>query len=81
MCKIAGMTDKEVICHKLSDDRTVVEREDGKFQIEHTTPLLSTYQPGKTYKFTYPGGEITGTFRCNLYDTRERKDIHVFAKA
>ena len=75
------MTDKEVICHKLSDDRTVVDREDGKFQIEHTTPLLFTYQPGKTYKFTYPGGEITGTFRCDLYNTKKMKNIHIFAKA
>ena len=74
------MTNTEVICHKLSDDRKVVDRGDGKFRIEHTTPLLRTYKTGKTYKFTYPGGEITGTFRCNLYDTRAMKDIHVFTK-
>lgn len=74
------MTDKEVICLELSDDHTVVEREDGKFEIVHTTPLLRTYQTDTTYKFTYPGGEITGTFLCHLYATREKKNIHVFAK-
>ncbi len=75
------MTDKEVICHKLSDDRTVVDCGDGKFRIEHTTPLLRTYKPGKTYRFTYPGGQITGTFRCDLYNTKKMKNIHIFAKA
>ena len=75
------MTDKEVICLELSDGHTIVDRGDGKFRIEHGFPLLRTYDPGQTYKFAYPGGEITGTFRCNLYDTWEMKDIHIFAKA